>query len=1070
MGAIRSVIVTALLVLAFISTPFSNPEAGAQKVPVLERSEDGHLVWRGTFGEAPRQFAGRQRILPFDSFSLKGLIGRKSRRPRLRGISAPEVDTVRVMLLRVSFEDDWLDDYSSMTEGGDFDLAQTGGAVIDPPPHDSYYFDSHMLALRNYFRFQSCERLWIEWDIFPEGRDDSYKLSDIADYGPGQREVWTTGRLVRFFRDCCLAADEDFAAGGYQVRFADYDALIIAHAGAPLQTDINFDTPNDIPSFFARLGDEDRFTVDGGATEIVDGSVIPEAATQDGLNAGIAAILAHEFSHQLGLPDLYDINTNSPTVGVWDNMDSGGSLAAYIKDENGKRHYVQGVIPAGLSAWPRTLLGWTVVDTIRTFRNSIFLPAVEKSPARTVRVEVSSDEYFLLENRASEIDGDSTHFVVDTTGVIIGTGSAPDGELTGEYDFLLPTEDGATIAVDGGPGILIWHVDDRLIAERWETNEVNSIYPFGISLVEAGGVVDLGDPTSGYQFGWWDDAYFEGNNSTFSDSTLPPSWSNWNVPSGVRVERITGRDTLMGFGAGVRDLIATEPIGAPAAHGDLETLPLPGYLGSLLISRDGTGWLAGRSDPVFSLQQSVFGPPAVARNYDSGRNGIVLLERRGVIHLFIEDEWPNEFPGWPFAMDDSSATNPAVASLGPEGELIVSADNGGRIYVIGNGDVGSWRSTFLVPGRVLGNLVVTSDTAGVADGIFSLWREFDDGGDIWLTRFTFVRVGGGSVGLKLSPEEDNSCKLKLSGEDLRGKLALIGGDIDPAGSGYEVFVVALGTGRIILCGRSGVLMDKITGGRIVAPPALHDLNGDGCLDLIYSDGTSVHAVNPYGANLTGWPRKLKDMYHLPWGIDIKAPITTVEAPGGPYVVAATRSGLVYTFDRKGDLAGGSPRRISSSHDRAVEIVLSGNESAFAYMDGGRFKWRRSGLGRVDERYSWNSIYGDRARTAFKHPSRRGAEYMATLADAAENFKVYPNPSHGDRVRFHFPAPTAGEASLEVMTITGELVVKMSKILNGGEEEFVIPMGGRASGVYLCRLVVTSGGRNIEAYRKFAIVH
>jgi hypothetical protein len=40
---------------------------------------------------------------------------------------------------------------------------------------------------------------------------------------------------------------------------------------------------------------------------------------------------------------------------------------------------------------------------------------------------------------------------------------------------------------------------------------------------------------------------------------------------------------------------------------------------------------------------------------------------------------------------------------------------------------------------------------------------------------------------------------------------------------------------------------------------------------------------------------------------------------------------------------------------------------------------------------------------------------------------------------------------------------------GGEDESVASMKGMASGIYLSRLFVVSGGRRVEANRKFAIV-
>ncbi|MCK4236263.1 MAG: immune inhibitor A, partial [Candidatus Krumholzibacteria bacterium] len=256
------------------------------------------------------------------------------------GAGSSEVDTIKTLLIRVSFDTDREDELSSIATElqGDFDLTPNGRSIIDPTPHNRSYFDSHMTGLANYFRYQSCGRLKIEWVIMPEGEDESYKLSDLADYGPGGSGIWTIERLVTFFRHCIEAADQE---EGCTFPFGEYDAIIIAHAGANLQSDIDFDTPNDIPSFFATLGDDDIFTVGSGDT-IFDGSVVPETAIQDGFNGGIAAVLAHEFGHQLGLPDLYNIYTNGPVVGEWDNMDSGGLLGAYLEDEEGRYHYAEG--------------------------------------------------------------------------------------------------------------------------------------------------------------------------------------------------------------------------------------------------------------------------------------------------------------------------------------------------------------------------------------------------------------------------------------------------------------------------------------------------------------------------------------------------------------------------------------------------------------------------------------------------------------------------------------------------------------------------------------------------------
>jgi hypothetical protein len=274
----------ALLVL-FILT--GSLEASAEgRMPLLKRSGDGRFVPAGS--RLVQEPLPRSRLFPFDGVSKRNLLQGTPAPIRALAAAAGDVDTVRVLLIRIAFLTDRMDNLSSIATGGEFDLAPDGQEIIDPTPHDRDYFDSHLLALRNYFHFQSCGRLEIVWDILPEGLEESYKLSDIADYGPGTTEAWTVERLVTFFREGVLEADQALSSQGYPVRIGDYDAIILAHAGANLQSDVDYDTPNDIPSFFARLGDDDMFTVDGGETLVEDGSVVPESASQDGFLGGMA--------------------------------------------------------------------------------------------------------------------------------------------------------------------------------------------------------------------------------------------------------------------------------------------------------------------------------------------------------------------------------------------------------------------------------------------------------------------------------------------------------------------------------------------------------------------------------------------------------------------------------------------------------------------------------------------------------------------------------------------------------------------------------------------------------------
>jgi hypothetical protein len=122
------------------------------------------------------------------------------------------------------------------------------------------------------------------------------------------------------------------------------------------------------------------------------------------------------------------------------------------------------------------------------------------------------------------------------------------------------------------------------------------------------------------------------------------------------------------------------------------------------------------------------------------------------------------------------------------------------------------------------------------------------------------------------------------------------------------------------------------------------------------------------------------------------------------------------------------------------------------------------------RGSWTSVYGGTNRDSWVESSSGFIAEQPQWADLEQNLVIYPSPSNGDRVAFHFTAPDEGEATLDIFTIDGERVLEESMHLSGGQAEFTVQMTEQASGVYLCRIVVKSGGTTVETRKKFAIVN
>ncbi len=132
---------------------------------------------------------------------------------------------------------------------------------------------------------------------------------------------------------------------------------------------------------------------------------------------GIGTV-CHEFSHVLGLPDLYDVDyAGNPSPGVWDVMDTG----CHLNDSR---------TPAAFSALDRMLLGWLEPETIGDSPRTLSLRSIDSNQAFRIPT-ADPDEYFLLENRQQS-----------------------------GWDTALP-----------GHGLLIWHINYN--EDYWNSNQVN---------------------------------------------------------------------------------------------------------------------------------------------------------------------------------------------------------------------------------------------------------------------------------------------------------------------------------------------------------------------------------------------------------------------------------------------------------------------------------------------------------------------------------------------------------------------------------------------------------------------
>ena len=269
--------------------------------------------------------------------------------------------------------------------------------------HDSVYFDLQLQRVDAYFTTVSFGALQLDWTVHPEILNLPQPMSWYADPDSG------TVRLSRMAQDIADAIDA-------QVDFTDFDTLLLIHAGAGAETDINGDSPEQIPSNYL---DERDFAeaVEAGLLQVPrivtterdleHVLVLPESETQDPFEGvpgsgffDVRGVFCFEIGLRLGMLSLADFTPSSfpDSLGIGNFGLMGYGLFTGL-----------GIVPAAPSAINRMLMGWVPaveVPADATLRVAAMGdPAAVVSDTVLVRVPISDREYWLAEYRLQDPAG-----------------------------------------------------------------------------------------------------------------------------------------------------------------------------------------------------------------------------------------------------------------------------------------------------------------------------------------------------------------------------------------------------------------------------------------------------------------------------------------------------------------------------------------------------------------------------------------------------------------------------------------------------------------------------------------
>ncbi len=1074
---LKTFALTSLFFLLLFTLPASSGTKSIPK-PAYVRSGVGSLLLRTSHLALAKAEAG------------------KSLDRRAAGFSE-QSDTVRVLAIRVEFQPD---DRSTTTGDGSFDLSTSSDAKLDPPPHDRAYFEAQLKALGNYYRAVSGGKLVILGDVYPLDANAAYRLPNpMFYYNPpeaDQDEALRDRRLSELLRDAVVAADADTS-----VHFERYQSLVVFHAGVGQDFAFDFDpTPNDIPSVYLdrktlakALGDTDApdtwqgIPVQNGNHAITDGIILPETQNQEGYDIALLGTACLMFGHQLGLPALYDTQTGRPGIGMWGLMDQGsGNLG--------------GLVPAQPCAWSRVFLGWAQPVTVRKGQHLPVAAWQASEPHKIYKVPINSDEYFLVENRQRDPNGDGIVVGHDANGNRVEIRLMNDGTLRilpdgfqgvvvqlDDYDYGLP-----------GSGILIWHVDESVLRAKLADNKVNTDPEHrAVDLEEADGAQDIGQQYgflsagSGAENGVPEDAFWAGNDINklvndaeevaFTPWTEPNTDSYTGAHSHIWFTDFSDQDTVMHFTVATGTLqpgfptysgapLVTPPVLADLDGDGAEEILAATEDGRLLCWRgDATPFLPGRSELMYvsATGDTTLYPDATV--YTLSNPGTILTPAVVYDSAGAQIYWGTDAGQVVLLRPQSASGSPSFsveARIGREGQAVQPnlgpagwwADSlwfvvlpfSGALHL--NGQVSGWDPT-------TGHFNRTYPVSLFSGTDFLAFASLGSHG--------FVALDATGRLYEVGP--DFSIGWEVS--TLPGAFSLGAADLD--GDGSPEIVVLSKTGAVDAFTVRGERLSGFptrTFGTCSAPLALGNVNGSGPLEIAFVTDEGVAVVLQHnGVLLEGWPVSLR-------GKQTTAPaspiLVDVNGDGAAEVVVPTQEGGLSALAADGKPVAGFPFATAGrlkigaaagelDADNHAELVATG-EDGFVYA------WKLEGKLATP---AWTQFKGNAPHSALSSvPGSKPTQPPGTTGLLPRNrVYCYPNPTAGNRATIRFTLTDNADVVVRIYDLSGTKVAELkAQGQRFTDNEIVWDVSGVASGVYLAKLEARSPRGTGTALIKIAV--
>ncbi len=961
---------------------------------------------------------------------------------------------IRIAAVRVDF----IEDENNRTTGnGKFDYSSDQATVVDPAPHDKSYFLDQLEALKRYYSRVSGGKLDIEYDVYPAGEQDSYSLGQQMDYyNPDTDEQELDLRLSELLRDAVVLADPD-------IDFSAYDAVIVFHAGVGsdfLLEDVALDpTPHDIPSVHlglrhlcTTLGGSDPayqgISVENGGVFITSGTILPETETKRETEIGLLGIMAHQFGHELGLPSLFNTGNGRPAIGKWGLM--GVGFANF-----------NSVIPAEPSAWSKVYMGWETPEIVTSGSNLPVHASMSNSGTKIYKIPVTPYEYFLVENRLKDFDFDGLNFIRAESGVLLEVD---------DYDYDIP-----------GSGLLIWHIDEKIIAAGLQENTVNTNpRKRGVDLEEADGSQDIGELFPGLipgllspENGLPQDAFYFDNNSEFTPSSVPDSYSNSMANSQISITAVSDTGKVMYFSVSRERTISEFPVflggdfsgmspvftGAAGfadsaklviANNEGELFALNGYNAPLLnnnsekLRSDAFGNQESIEIPLFAASGSGIITQPVYGSFDFPSAGfrnrlIAVTEDNSILYYSLSDR-DSDLSGDLIYETEFTGTVSAPPVLGSS--LVLGFQDGSVKFY--NSD-GSFNSDFSPSsGEVSG----FAGNLGQND-ILELFTVYDSG---YISHYV-----SGEQPVEFSPFSGEIPLLPiLSKPSISEDEALILLDMN---AGFQVL--------------DYYDYSQVPGLNFDLDPVAGDINGDGRREIITGAGSEIYALEINGTLVTGFPVDIGDIGYTD-NISTNFILADLNGDGSQDILFGTDEGNLFAINSAGIVLPGFPLPAGSGLTGTPTIYknpVNGRIELSALDEDGYLYLWDLGTYSGDNVIAWSTYGGSGSHLRHSEETLAAPqEPPSNILMPSESVYNWPNPNRGNWTNIRYYLHYDADVTIKVYNQVGDKIVQLNGSGYAGiDNEITWDLGNVQSGVYFAQVTASGNGMTESKVIKIAVI-